>query len=79
MPKSESYRVSECCGGKDCDFLDEKAEQPCWGQVELTSACDDEDGMPIPNHLCQGHRDRYERWYSPELPDYQPEPTTPIP
>jgi hypothetical protein len=63
MPKSSSYKQSKCCGGlQDCDYLDggnlglENWDgKTCWGQVEMTSLFDDEDGRPFPNHLCQGH------------------------
>lgn len=74
MSKSKSYKISKCCGGCDCDFLNDDPVQPCWGQVEMTSVCDDEDGWPLCNHLCQGHRDSYEIWYDKKLSSYYPEP-----
>lgn len=46
----------------------------CQGQVEIDSPGDDEDGWPIPVHLCRGHRGAYdwhvEGWsYRREEPD----------
>ena len=72
---SPSYRKSECCGGCDCDFLDDEPEQPCYGQVDMTSSGDDEDGWPFPNHCCQGHIEVYERQYDKNMREYIPEKT----
>lgn len=63
MPKSQSYKQANCCGGlQDCEYLDggildveDRRSEVCWGQVEGVSLFDDEDGWPIPSHLCQGH------------------------
>ncbi len=72
MPTSPSYKKSTCCGGQDCDFLDEFPGEQCWGQVELDSPGDDEDGWPICGHLCQGHRHAY-GWPCGEPTEYIPE------
>lgn len=75
MSKNKSYKKSLCCGGKDCDFLDYNPDEPCWGEVELTSCGDDEDGWPIPGHLCQGHREVYE-YHNDRAKSYYPEGLT---
>lgn len=60
--KSPSYRPAPCCGGADCDFLDDDPDEPCWGPVEMDcSGPYDEDGCPMASHSCRGHRRRYER------------------
>lgn len=71
---SLSYRRSRCCGGQDCDMLGVNPGEPCWGQVELTSPGDDEDGWPIPGHLCAGHAGAYD-YDDPDADcSYRPEP-----
>lgn len=62
MTKSASYRPSECCGGCDCEKLGQHPGEPCWGLVGMVSGFDDEDGWPLANHLCEGHRNAYE-WH----------------
>jgi hypothetical protein len=71
--KAASYRPANCCGSADCDYLGDVADEPCWGQVEMDSPGDDEDGWPIPGHLCQGHRDWYD-WQAKER-SYHAEPS----
>lgn len=58
--KSKSYKPAKCCDHGECDLLDKKPDQPCWGQVTPESPDDDEDGWPIIGHLCQGHANAYD-------------------
>lgn len=52
-PVSASYRVSTCCGGRDCehDVWDTIPDGPCWGQVGIVDPFGESDFI----HTCQGH------------------------
>jgi hypothetical protein len=55
--KSESYKVSECCGA-DCDLLGCRENEPCWGEVDVVDECCTEDYSDCWwVHACEGHRD----------------------
>lgn len=43
-----------------CIYFELYEDQPCWGQVigDLTY---DEDGFPLPTHVCQGHKESLEK------------------
>lgn len=55
-----TYKLSTCCNGMHCIYFELYEDQPCWGQVigDLTY---DEDGFPLPTHVCQGHKESLEK------------------
>lgn len=52
MPKLDSYRSCEC--GSDCDFLDTRKDESCWGFVQPVEEVYDEDNYYWV-HACEGH------------------------
>ena len=52
------YQKSSCCGGADCDALDDDENEPCWGRVECTAEIPCGDGGHYWAHECQGHNGR---------------------
>ncbi len=64
MSKSQSYKIG--FEETDCQWLNSKMCEPCWGQVDfLTEDYDDEDNC-IYIYACAGHSNIFESYIKEE-------------
>jgi hypothetical protein len=65
--KLDCYKPARCCPGRDCDYLDDNPEQPCWGAVEVVDSYYNEEYGEIFIHCCRGHESMsYNNKYIPK-------------